>query len=364
MRLLFIGAVPPPQHGVSRMNAILLCAPPLRQRFEVRHLDLGDRRPISTVEKLDWINVWEALRNAARCSWQLATWKPDITYLGISQKALGFLRDATFLVPARLLGRKTVVHLHGGNFQEFYRHAGWLLRMLIRFALGRVHRAIVLGESLRPVLSGLVPAERIVVVPNGIPDFAADAPVPGTNSKLHVLYLGTLAREKGIEVFVEAALLALARTDAVEFVAAGPWFRTAERDAIFARLSSSVHSSAIQFVGEVSGPQVAEVLRRADVLVFPGLQQEGLPLVVLEAMCAGRPVIATDRGCLREVVVSGETGFLVAPGDSSAIAQHVLALAQDRAACARLGQAGRARYVARYGMEEFANRMLAALASE
>lgn len=348
-RLLLIGAQPPPQHGVSIINDLLLRSPLLARHFQVRHLDLSDHRPISTVEKFDWENVCAAFSHGAQAVWQMVRWQPDIVYVPISQKTLGYLRDMLFLIPARLLGRKTVVHLHGGNFHVFHRQAPSWLRPLIQFSLARVRRAIILGESLRGCFDGLVASDRVVVVPNGIPGVHGQR---GPAAALRVLFLGTLDREKGIEIFLESAREVLARTDQVEFIVAGPWYRDEDRR----RLETQANSKRICFLGEVTGTDKTRALLSADVLVFPSIQQEGMPLTVLEAMSAGLAVVASDCGCLREVIVEGETGFLVAPGDGGAIVEKLNRLAADRGLCERLGQAGRNRFGALYRGEVFVER--------
>ena len=362
-RVLIIGALPPPQHGVTGMNEILLRELRQLRQFDIRHVDTSDRRPISTVERLDLRNVLAALQHGVQTFVQLLFWRPDVVYVPVSQKSLGFLRDALFLVPATLLGRSTVVHLHGGNLRAFYEGSGRMMKWLIRFCLSRTSRAIVLGESLRPAFAGLVAADRIVVVPNGIPDLAPDLPrdKPRTGDRLRVLYLGTLALGKGIEVFVRSCLAVLNKTDEVDFIVAGSWWRGADRDRVQSLLASSPRHDGIRFIGEVSGAAKAELLRSMDVLVFPSIQEEGLPLTVVEAMCAGLAVIASDRGCIRETVVEGQTGFIVSPGDVAGIATKLLEFAADRSSCERLGRAGRDRYEQRHRDDVFGERMAGVL---
>lgn len=360
-RLLFIGAKPPPIHGVSMVNAMLLDSPVLREHFEVHLLDLADRRPISTVERFDWQNVWLALRHAAQCLWWLVLWHPALVYVPISQKTLGFLRDALFLVPARLLGLKVVVHLHGGNLQSFFEQSSWLMKLLIRFCLGRIHAGIVLGNSLVECLRPLAPSARIVVVPNGIPDLrkglGMESEVPPAG-QVRILYLGTVCSEKGVDVFLMAASQLLESHVPCEFVVAGPWWRVEEQRQWESRLQPLIRTGQIQFVGEVNPEQKARLLSSVHLAVLPFRQQEGMPLVVLEAMCAGKPVITTDRGCLSEVVEEGVTGFVVPIGDVHAVAARIRQLVQDQELCRRMGQASRLRYEERYGEAPFLDAMI------
>ena len=100
-----------------------------------------------------------------------------------------------------------------------------------------------------------------------------------------------------------------------------------------------------------------QFLQDGDIFVFPGIQQEGQPLTVLEAMCSGLPVIATDRGCLRETVVEGETGFIVQPHSPKAIADRILQLIREPHTRKHMAAHARRRYEQEYTMSTFAARM-------
>jgi glycosyltransferase involved in cell wall biosynthesis len=105
-------------------------------------------------------------------------------------------------------------------------------------------------------------------------------------------------------------------------------------------------SSCICFLGEQ--PDVAPYLAQMDLYVQASVA-EGLPNSVLEAMAAGLPVVATAVGGTPEIVLDGQTGLLVAPGDPFALGDAVLALQADRSQAERFGRAGRARVEAYFG---------------
>jgi glycosyltransferase involved in cell wall biosynthesis len=94
-------------------------------------------------------------------------------------------------------------------------------------------------------------------------------------------------------------------------------------------------------------PDVRELLACADVIVLPSLA-EGLPLAVLEAMAAHRPVVATAVGDVTDAIRTGETGILVQPGDSGALVSAIRELLADSELAARLGDAAAA-----YGRRHF-----------
>jgi glycosyltransferase involved in cell wall biosynthesis len=352
--ILIIGPTPPPTHGVSMMIQLILRSP-LSRRFRVSHAELADRRGIAHVDRPDlhdvrlflrqWIVVLAALRR-----------RPLVTYLALSQSTIGFLRDSFFLWPARMLGSRTIVHLHGGNFHRWYHGRSGLMQAYVRGTMRQVSRGIVLSESLRAEFDGLLPPDHVRVVPNGVP---WERPSAGCNrtwpkhGSHRVLYFGTLNRLKGTLVLLAAiAKVTRVRPD-VEFVLAGPWSHVRDEQEATAFVRAEGLACRVVFPGPVEGREKHTLFESADLFVFPGVQQEGQPLVVLEAMAAGLPILYTDRGCLRETVPEGDCGFVVRPGDPEDLAHKLLRLLDDPALLKRLGANSRERYRALYTAERF-----------
>jgi glycosyltransferase involved in cell wall biosynthesis len=324
--LLIIGPTPPPYHGVSvAMKAIL--ESPLAKKFDLFHVDLADRRGIEHVDKPDLHDLWLVLTQCAQLARLYLSKRPNIVYMAISQSTIGFLRDSLFLLPALVTGCRIVVHLHGGNFRMWYEARGKVMRWAIRKVMAKVSRVIVLGETFRSLFSGLVAPVRIVVVPNGIEYPSAVPSVEPGRERFRIVYLGTLTSLKGLFVLMNAIPLVREKHPDVEFVFAGPWFDVHDRQAAEAFIEAHQLREHVIFSGPVTtAEQKHAILGSAHLFVFPGVQQEGQPLTVLEAMSEGLPVIVTDRGCLRETVLEGETGYLIPPGSCQAIADCIVRL--------------------------------------
>jgi glycosyltransferase involved in cell wall biosynthesis len=197
------------------------------------------------------------------------------------------------------------------------------------------HVARRLAESLK------IPDRKIRVVHNGI-DPAPFEQTPGawaaadTKREPHQPTVVTLARlspQKGIDTLVTAAGLVPEAKFLV--VGDGP-----ERTALEAQAESLGISSRVSFLGHRR--DVPALLASADVFALPSLF-EGLPLSVLEAMAAAKPVVASRIGGTDEAVVDGVTGILVPPSDPAALAQAIRTVLADPQLAARLGGAGRAR---------------------
>lgn len=362
-KILIIGPTPPPYHGVAVSTRLILDSPALR-KFRRLHLDTSDRRGIENIGAFDWRNIALGVWHFIQFMRIMLRHRPRLVYLPISQGMGGYLRDLVFLLPSRWMRVPTVVHLRGSEFRTFYSNAPRPMKALIRYSLSTLHRVIVLGESLRPLFQGLVPAHRVLVVPNGTVDFVSTMPaIEKKCSGVHGLFLSNLRLRKGVLVALQAAIEALRRFPTLEFVFAGEWQSEEVQEQALTMLRNCEVADRIHFVGIVVGDEKHRLLMTSDFLVFPPIEPEGHPRVVLEAMAACLPVISTPQGAIVETVVDGQTGFLVEPGNVGAIVEKISYLVENPEARCKMGRAARERFEAHY-TAEVAHARLAAVLSE
>ena len=290
---------------------------------------------------------------------------PTLTYLVLSQTTIGFFRDSFLIWPAYLRGSHIVIHLHGGNFRHWFLGRSWLMKAYVRTVLWRVTRVIVLGDSLKGQFDGLVNKQRLAVVANGIDwrDAGTSARVARISSRYRILHLSTLNRLKGALVLVEAIPSVVTHRQDVEFVFAGPWSHVEDKQWADQFIAQQGIGQYIQFTGQVEGDQKRALFDSSDIFVFPGVQQEGQPLVVIEAMASGLPVIFTDRGCLRETVINGETGVETPINDPQGLADRILWLLDHPNDMKAMGRRARQRYESLYTKERYIENMIEVFAS-
>ncbi len=178
-RVMIVGPTPPPFHGVATFSRDLLAAAAHFPQSEFEHLNTSDRRDAANLGRWDAGNLALGFSNLAEMASRLARKHHDIVYIPISQNVPAFLRDALFILHARMYGARVVLHLHGGYFRKFYeKHAPGWFRTVARLALNRAAAIIVLSDEFRPIFEGLVPRERIQVVENGVADTGSAASRP------------------------------------------------------------------------------------------------------------------------------------------------------------------------------------------
>ena len=357
-KLLMIGPTPPPHHGVAVAMQVLLDAP-WHEHFTLTHLDIADRRGIDHVNQPDFYDIMLFLRHWARLVRLVVRERPHLVYVPISQSTIGFLRDSLLIWPAYMIGSRVVLHLHGGNFRSWYEARNSGVQAYVRIVLRRVARMVVLGESLRELFTGLIARERLAVVPNGV-GWKESSPraraAPGRR-RYRVLYLGTLSQHKGVAVLIEAIALVERERQDVEFIFAGAWSNPRDRRHAESFIGAHGVQDAVSFVGIIDGEPKRRLFESADLFVFPGLQQEGQPLVVIEAMAAGLPVLFTNRGCLRDTVIGGEQGLEVRIGDQRDLADKILWMVSHPLDMQKMGANARERFVRLYTRERFVEDM-------
>lgn len=351
-----IGPLPPPYNGMSVATDLVLQCMPSEAR--VIHLDTADHRSLSNVGKIDFLNILLALKHAAKYLFQLITQSPDIVYVPIAQDRLAFLRDGLFLIPARVMGKKVVVHLHGGYFDRFYRTSSPAMRRFIRYAIRKAARGVVLGHSLSCMFTDILPLERIRVIPNGIPDHFVNQHRVNSSQSSTILFLSTLMKEKGVFTVLSALPRIADRVPGVRAIFAGEWLRANEEEEAQRMVDDLKLDSRVQFLGPVVPPRKFEIIKNADVFVMPTYyKNEGHPYVLLEAMSAGLPIVSSQAGCIPETVIDGLNGFIVDAKDVDEFADKVILMLTDEELRNRMGEASRRRFLEHYTIEHFSCNM-------
>jgi glycosyltransferase involved in cell wall biosynthesis len=313
---------------------------------------------------------------------------PDIVHLNTSFQHATRLRAAA---PAA----RIVLHLHDP-------HPAGLATAATSTALEAVDAVVTCSDSVSRRMRDAFPphAGKVVTIGNGV-DPAAFAGGPGGEAAPgRLLFVGRISPEKGVHVlaeafnrvvavlpeatldlvgkpgFLPAAILRLIADDALlrdlaAFYGRDPITGLARqvllaassyRRAVEHRLSPAARQ-ATRFLGAVPHERMPEVYAASAVAVVPSVWPEPFGLPVVEAMAAGRPVVASRVGGIPELVAHGETGLLVEPDDPEALAAALLTLLQDPGRGQAMGVAGRRHAAERWSWQRAAERLRRVYAS-
>ena len=242
---------------------------------------------------------------------------------------------------ARLMRKPHIVVEHSGGLHLLSRLRGG--RLLARLIVGETQKIVVVSSDLRCKLIALAPQARdkVEVISMGISIGHRSDDGPENEERLAgnertILFVGRLAEIKGVEVLLHAAQ---GEDWRLLIAGEGPW-RQRLQD-----LAEALKVDAC-FLGHVDSSERERLLRVTNVVVIPSIvlpegRTEGTPVACLEALAAGRPVIASRVGGLPEIITDGENGLLVEPGDPMTLRETLRRVLGDRSLRRRLRSTAR-----------------------
>ena len=218
----------------------------------------------------------------------------------------------------RLCNLPSITTLRGSDVRWASKNI--LFKTIIRWCVKMNQQVVTVGEDLADQVRHLVPdhRKRIKVIPNGVDKKFWSIQKEATFVS-SITVIGNLIASKQVDVVIRAfeALIDLDNRLRLVIIGAGPEMK---------RLSALAHHLAIGervvFTGQIPPNEVAEQLSRSSMLVLAS-KSEGRPNVVLEAMAAGVPVVASDIGGVRELIGNNERGLLFPVGDAGQLAERI-----------------------------------------
>jgi glycosyltransferase involved in cell wall biosynthesis len=263
---------------------------------------------------------------------------------------LSLFRKGVLIVASRALGVPVVLHLHAAQLHHSYPTLPRPLQALTRWVFSLPKTCIVLGHVSRQfVIEQLgVPAQRVVILNNGVPEPTEPRRQAGVDEIQRVLFVGNLSERKGVSDLLAALALPGADWRQVDVqIAGGGDVAGYQAQAKALGLSDWVH-----FSGWVGQAEVARLMAAADVLVLPSYD-EGLPLVILEALANGVAVVCSPVGEISSALTDGVNGIFVPPGDVLALAKSLQCVLKDPLIRQTLEQKGRQLFEREFSLRHF-----------
>lgn len=288
----------------------------------------------------------------------------------------GRLRHLIYLIEAAYVARRCaalgIAHLHahfgtnsttvamlaqklGGPRYSFTVHGPEEFDAPTALALGqKMHNATFtvaissFGRSQLYRWAALEDWRKLHVVHCGVEPEKFAPPSPSPKAGPHLVAIGRLTEQKGFSLLMEAVALSAPSQPGLQLTLVGDGPMRPEIEGL---IKAKGLSGAVALAGWQDEAGVQAALAKSQALILPSFA-EGLPMVVMEAMAAGRPVIATAIAGVPELVVAGETGWLVPAGDPLALAEAIAALArtpQDKLTA--MGKAARDRVFERHDID-------------
>jgi glycosyltransferase involved in cell wall biosynthesis len=268
--------------------------------------------------------------------------KEDVFYTSLAVSFAGLFKSALFASIMKAKGASVIFHIHRGDFIHRLESAGPFYRTLAKCCLWGADTLIVLTRNQRHQIS-MHYNGNIEVLHNTIE--VETTLKKYENGATRFLYLSNLIKEKGYQDLVTVFHDERLKDLSLDLAGALP---TKEDRAFLLGITNN----KVEYLGQLSGDNKLEVLCDADCLILPSYN-EGQPISILEAMSRGMIIIATDVGCIREMLPD-RYPFLFNPGDVTSLTDHILSVATlDRELLNELAESLQSKYKSSYSQELF-----------
>ena len=239
-----------------------------------------------------------------------------------------FLTTFVAIKVAKKLGIPSVVTVHGVSAERNIA-VNLLQNMYLRTIGTKIFQSstrivcLTRADAIQVVKLGCPPS-KIQLIPNPV-DTDIFKPCPKKEQDNLVVWIGRFVPEKGLKYLIEAAKQVHSSNNDVKFtlVGGGPLRHELEH-----LVEAQGLANCVSIIGPLEYREVADVLRKASLFAFPSLK-EGMPKAVLEAMAAGKAVVASDIPGMNEIIKNGFNGVLVQPRNVSAFSNIIITLLED-----------------------------------
>lgn len=357
-KILFIIHYPPPIHGAAMMGQYIKESSVINQSIDGRYINLSTSNSVDDIGKHGVKKVFRFFKTLYKVVSQSKSFKPDLVYITLTSHGLGLIKDSMIVLVCRFFNLPHVYHFHNKGVNQFAQTVTGRILYPFIFKKGKV---ILLSPLLYSDISSFIPPHRVFYCANGIPKLKQQAKNISAfdTQPIRLFLLSNLIRSKGILHMIEACQLL--KNDGVNFhltIAGG------EGDISVEFLSRSITNfelvDFVSYKGKVQGKEKDELFVEADVFILP-TEDDCFPLVLLEAMQCGLPIISTKIGAIPEIIDDGVNGILVDAKSSHAIAQAVIYLKENPEKIDEFGRASRQKFDKEYTLEHFENRFLQVL---
>lgn len=358
-KILFVLHLPPPIHGAALVGKQIKDSEQINGEFIGRFLNLSTSRSIQEIGTSGITKIVRYFSLILSFVKLILFFRPDLVYITLNAKGVGFYKDSIFAIVALLFRKKVVYHFHNKGVRD--RQDKFFDNILYRILFRKAY-VILLSPFLYKDVSKYIGKGRVYFCPNGIADIADGSSVRGLarttkgENTRNLLFLSNLIRTKGVFVLLEA--LAILKEKNVDFFCV---FVGGEGDIsanAFENKRKELGLSAfVTYVGKKYEGERTEYFRSADMFILPTMN-DCFPLVLLEALQFSLPVVSTVEGAIPEIIENGVNGYLASPNNPDDLAEKIEHLLKNPEERLMMQQENRAKYENRFSLPVFENKLI------
>jgi len=357
--ILIVGQTPPPFGGQAIMIQNIV---EFTKEFgNAHHVRMGFAKDMDDIGRFRISKIFELGRIIRQVYYLKITKNIDILYYPAAGNVTrGVLyRDFILLGLTRFLFKKIIFHFHAAGLSELYSKTNWLERFLINRCFGRPDCSIILSK-LNKIDAELLDSKKIAVIPYGIEDNNDIKEESKNNDKIiEILFVGVVRESKGIWVLLESVKRLHQNNIKFNLNIIGKLDCEQTEVLIKEYLIDNNLVQSVNLLGVRTGDDKWKFYRGADIFCFPShFECEGLPVVCIEAMMYGIPIVSTNWRGIPDLVKDNYNGFLCPIKNDLAVAERLQQLVDDKSMRQRMGENSRKLFLKEFSFAVFKNKII------
>lgn len=325
---MVILSIPPP-YGGGEIRAKLLHDFLEKNKEYIIITNSNDKKNKSNQGKLSFQNIWININYIRKNCQKIWRAKPSVVYISIPKDFFPLLKIVPILLVCKMVKAKLIGELAGRNF--YFLEKSGFRRVIGRYLLKRFNSIRVLGNSVKKTLenSGL---QKTVVIDNGIE--LSNEVVRTVKSRkpndapLELLFIGALNKNKGIYVLLEIIKKLSETKISIHANIVGEWSSEMDKANTMKFIRENELADYLTFHGLLLTHDKWRLLSKSDIFVFPSFN-EGQPLVLIEAMAFGMPIVSSTVGAIPDTIENGVNGFMIEEHDANQYFKKIVELSQN-----------------------------------
>lgn len=360
-KILLLVHLPPPDYGVTTLNNCIVSGV-LTNYFEADIVSINTSKDLESIERTEIGKVFIFLGIFLNVLKKLIRNDYRLCYFTLTPRGVGFYKDFLLILLLNLFRVKKLLHLHGlGISSENSFLKGILCKLCFKDS-----KVIIISKLLMFDVNRSVDSKNVFILPNGMRqildeegavELLREREKSVSNNKVpRILFLANMIRSKGVFTVLDSISILRKKGYDFKFSFVGKWYDVNKGD-FFSKIKDYQLTDVVEYLGFRTGQEKAKILKEADIFLYPTLK-DAFPLVLLEAMQFGLPVVSTFEGAIPEIVDDSITGFLVGKNNPTALAEKTELLINNSDLRLKMGKAGREKFLREYKFEKFENKLM------
>ncbi len=349
-KILVVGQTPPPYGGQAVMIEHLVNWN--YNDVKLYHVRMVFSRGMRDMGKMQLYKIWHLLSIILKIYYYRVFKGADTLYYPPSGPNSAVFRDMAILFTTRWMFRRTIFHFHASGLSEHLKRKSKIFQWFFKCSFFYPDVTIKLSESC-PNEGESIKAKKVVIVPNGLPDEAIVINEQKKKDILNLLFIGLLEESKGELDLCRAIKMMKDRGTECYARIAGE-FKTLEyKKKFFAYIKDNKLEGNVEYLGIIRGADKEKAFRQSDVFCFPSFfHSESFPLVLIEAMSYGLPIVTTKWRGIVDMVEDGKNGYLCETHSPEQLATKIEKLSTSVELRTEIGKNAREVFDERYDIRQ------------